>query len=248
MQGRQNLLYQGKDKSIFQNASVDKLVLHFHDMPSTADSQKEAGSIYNLLSGHILEQLSNAGIPTHFIKRLNMREQLIKPLEILPLTLRVRNIASASFAKKFSMEPDVRFSRPIIEYASKFPGAAPQFLTQDHIIAMGLASTREISEIEGLALRANDFLQGFFSAIQVKLYDFTLEIGREYIEEIEDIVMAIGDEITSRTCALEHAIPPSMSEGNSSISSYDLCSKLHLLPKLSEKNLENTPSVHLIKS
>jgi phosphoribosylaminoimidazole-succinocarboxamide synthase len=140
------------------------------------------------------------GIPTHFIRRLNMREQLIKQVQIVPLEIIVRNYAAGSFCKRFGVEEGKALGQPMIEYCFKNDKLGDPFVTEEHIFAFGLATPHEMDEIRMYAFRINDFLSGLFMGIGIRLVDFKLEFGRLQENEREQLVLA--DEISPDNCRL----------------------------------------------
>ncbi len=152
----------------------------------------------NRISEYIFSRLGDIGVPTHFIKRLNMREQLIREVEIVPLEVVVRNVAAGSLATRLGLEEGTALPRSIIEFYYKADALNDPMVSEEHITAFGWATPQEIDEIMQLALRINDFLVGLFLGIGIRLVDFKVEFGRLWDNEQMRIVLA--DEI-SRTAA-----------------------------------------------
>ena len=152
----------------------------------------------NRISEYLMLRLGEVGVPTHFIRRVNMREQLIKEVEIIPVEVVVRNVAAGSIAERFKMEEGTPLPRSIVEYYYKSDDLGDPMVTEEHITAFGWASYQELDEILNLALRINDFLTGIFIGIGLKLIDFKIEFGRLWEEE--DMRIVLADEI-SRTIA-----------------------------------------------
>jgi phosphoribosylaminoimidazole-succinocarboxamide synthase len=145
-------------------------------------------------------RLGEVGVPTHFIRRVNMREQLIKEVEIIPVEVVVRNVAAGSIAERFKMEEGTPLPRSIVEYYYKSDDLGDPMVTEEHITAFGWASYQELDEILNLALRINDFLTGIFIGIGLKLIDFKIEFGRLWEEE--DMRIVLADEISPDNCRL----------------------------------------------
>ena len=117
-------------------------------------------------------------MPTHFVRRLNMREQLIKEVEIIPLEVVVRNVAAGSMSKRLGIEEGTALPRSIIEYYYKNDGLHDPWVSEEHITAFGWASPQDLDDIVNLTIRINDFLSGLFLGAGIKLVDFKLEFGR----------------------------------------------------------------------
>ncbi|HRY07369.1 MAG TPA: phosphoribosylaminoimidazolesuccinocarboxamide synthase, partial [Hyphomicrobiaceae bacterium] len=138
--------------------------------------------------------------PTHFIKRINMREQLIREVEIIPLEVVVRNIAAGSLATRLGLEEGSPLPRSVIEFYYKDDKLNDPMVSEEHITAFGWAVPGEIEEIMSLALRINDFLIGLFLGIGIRLVDFKVEFGRMWENDTVRIVLA--DEISPDCCRL----------------------------------------------
>jgi phosphoribosylaminoimidazole-succinocarboxamide synthase len=147
-----------------------------------------------------MSRLNDIGVPTHFVRRLNMREQLVREVEILPIEVVVRNVAAGSFAKRFGLDEGGRLPRSIIEYYYKSDALDDPLVTEEHITAMGWAATQDLDDIMQMALRVNDFLQGLFIGCGLTLVDFKLEFGRLW--EDEEMRLVLADEISPDSCRL----------------------------------------------
>jgi phosphoribosylaminoimidazole-succinocarboxamide synthase len=145
-------------------------------------------------------RLHDMGIPTHFIRTLNMREQLIKAVSIVPLEVIVRNYAAGSFSKRFNVPEGKPLGHPLIEYSYKNDELGDPFVTEEHIFAFNWSSPQEMDEIRMYAFRINDFLSGLFAGVGIRLVDFKLEFGRLYSGDREMIILA--DEISPDNCRL----------------------------------------------
>ena len=144
--------------------------------------------------------LGNIGLPTHFIRRLNMREQLIHKVEIVPLEIIVRNVAAGSFSKMFNIEEGTVLPRSIVEFCLKDDALGDPLVSEEHILAMNWATSNEIDDMREIALRVNDFLAGLMYGIGIKLIDFKIEVGRQYHEDMQRLILA--DEISPDSCRL----------------------------------------------
>lgn len=199
------LIYEGKAKQIFEGPDPDTIIQHFKDDATAFNNEKHAvisgkGVLNNRISEFLMLRLMEMGIPTHFIRSLNMREQLVKAVEIIPVEVVVRNIAAGSFSKRFDVEEGEQLPYPLVEYYLKSDKLGDPLVTEDHIYAFDLADPAEIEEVYALALRINDFMSGLFRGIGLTLVDFKIEFGRIYSEEGLYIVLA--DEISPDSCRL----------------------------------------------
>jgi phosphoribosylaminoimidazole-succinocarboxamide synthase len=145
-------------------------------------------------------RLADIGIPTHFVRRLNMREQLVKQVQIIPIEVVIRNVVAGSLAKRFGLEEGAPLPRSIVEYYYKKDELGDPMVSEEHVTAFGWASTQDLDDIMQLSLRVNDFLTGLFLGIGIRLIDFKLEFGRLY--EGEEMRIVLADEISPDNCRL----------------------------------------------
>ncbi len=196
-------LYEGKAKILYEGPEKGTAIQHFKDEATAFNNLKKSvvegkGVLNNRISEHILNNLTQIGIKTHLIKRLNMREQLVRLVEIIPVKFIVRNIATGSLTKKFGIPDGTVLSKPLLEYSHKNDSLGDPHVSREHIIEFDWAKSFEIDLIKDRCLRINDFMQGMFRAIGIKLVDFKLEFGRVNIDGKKEIVLA--DEISPDTC------------------------------------------------
>ena len=154
----------------------------------------------NRLSEHFMLGLTALGIPNHFIKRLNMREQLCHKVEIIPLEVIVRNVAAGSMSKMLGIEEGTVLPRPIVEFCYKDDSLGDPLVTEEHILAFNWASQQDLDDIVAIALRVNDYMSGLMYGVGIKLIDFKIEIGRQYEGEYQRLIVA--DEISPDSCRL----------------------------------------------
>ncbi len=198
-------VYEGKAKVLYEGPEPGTLIQHFKDDATAFNAKKHAliegkGVLNNRISEIIFTRLGEIGVPTHFIKRINMREQLIREVEIIPLEVVVRNVAAGSLATRLGLEEGTPLPRSIIEFYYKDDKLNDPMVAEEHITAFGWAAPAEIDEIMQLALRINDFLVGLFLGIGIRLVDFKVEFGRLWDNESMRIVLA--DEISPDCCRL----------------------------------------------
>jgi phosphoribosylaminoimidazole-succinocarboxamide synthase len=202
---RRRRVYEGKAKDFFEGPEPGFLIQHFKDVAFSRRPQKSGvidgkGVINNRISEYVFTRLSHIGIPTHFIRRLNMREQLIREVEIVPIEVVVRNVAAGSLSTRLGMEEGTPLPRSIIEFYYKSDELGDPMVSEEHITAFGWATPQEIDDIMSLAIRVNDFLTGLFLGIGIRLVDFKVEFGRLYEGDMMRIVLA--DEISPDSCRL----------------------------------------------
>ncbi|HEY0212166.1 MAG TPA: phosphoribosylaminoimidazolesuccinocarboxamide synthase [Paenirhodobacter sp.] len=205
MAPRRKKIYEGKAKILYEGPEPGTLVQYFKDDATAFNAQKKAtiegkGVLNNRLSEFFMQGLTNVGIPNHFIRRLNMREQLIRQVEIIPLEVIVRNFAAGSISKRLGLEEGAALPRPIVEYSYKNDALGDPLVPEEYIIAFGWANQQDLDDIISLALRVNDFLAGVFFGVGIKLVDFKIEIGRVWDGDFMRLIVA--DEISPDSCRL----------------------------------------------
>ena len=202
---RRRRIYEGKAKVLYEGPEPGTLIQFFKDDATAFNAKKHdviegKGVLNNRISEFIFEQLNRIGIPPHFIRRLNMREQLIKEVEIIPLEIVVRNVAAGSLAKRLGIDEGTVLPRSIIEFYYKSDELDDPMVSEEHITAFGWANPQEIDDIMALSIRVNDFLSGLFMGVGIQLVDFKIECGRLYEGDMMRIVVA--DEISPDNCRL----------------------------------------------
>ena len=202
-------LYEGKAKILYATPEKGTAIQHFKDHTTAFNNQKKSiiegkGILNNRISEYILSSLNQIGIETHLIKRINMREQLVKLVEIIPIEFIIRNIATGSLTKRLGIEDGTVLEKPLIEFCYKNDELNDPLVAREHIYAFGWANHVEVNWIMDQCLRVNDFMQGMFKSVGIKLVDFKLEFGRLNQDGKKRIVLA--DEISPDTCRLWDAI------------------------------------------
>ncbi|WBQ11025.1 phosphoribosylaminoimidazolesuccinocarboxamide synthase [Hyphomonadaceae bacterium ML37] len=203
---RRKKLYEGKAKILYEGPEPGTLVQHFKDDATAFNNKKKAvlegkGVLNNRISEHIMENLNRIGVPTHFIRRLNMREQLVREVEIIPLEVVVRNVAAGSISTRFGLPEGEPLPRTIVEFYYKDDALNDPLVSEEHIAAFNWASPQDIDDMIALALRVNDYLSGLFTGASIRLVDFKLEFGRIYDQnDMPRIILA--DEISPDSCRL----------------------------------------------
>ncbi len=202
---RRKRIYEGKAKILYEGPEPGTLVQYFKDDATAFNAQKKGiitgkGVINNRISEHLMTRLAEIGVPTHFVRRLNMREQLIREVEIIPIELVVRNVAAGSISKRLGIAEGTALPRSIIEYYYKNDELGDPMVSEEHITAFGWAAPQDLDDMVNLALRINDFLSGLFFGVGIRLVDFKLEFGRLWNNDEMRIVLA--DEISPDSARL----------------------------------------------
>ncbi len=202
---RRRRIYEGKAKVLFEGPEPGTLVQYFKDDATAFNNQKKGiitgkGVLNNRISEYLMVRLAEIGIQTHFVRRLNMREQLVREVEIIPIEVVVRNIAAGNFSKRFGVEEGTPLPRSIVEYYLKNDELGDPMISEEHVTAFGWAATQDLDDMMQMSLRVNDFLSGLFLGVGLKLVDFKLEFGRLW--ENEEMRIVLADEISPDSCRL----------------------------------------------
>jgi phosphoribosylaminoimidazole-succinocarboxamide synthase len=202
---RRRRIYEGKAKVLYEGPEPGTLIQYFKDDATAFNAKKHEviegkGVLNNRISEYLFQRLNDIGVPTHFIRRINMREQLIREVEIIPLEVVVRNVAAGSLSTRLGLEEGTQLPRSIIEFYYKNDKLNDPMVSEEHITAFGWAAPQEIDDIMALAIRVNDFLSGLFLGVGIRLVDFKIETGRLWEGETMRIVLA--DEISPDSCRL----------------------------------------------
>jgi phosphoribosylaminoimidazole-succinocarboxamide synthase len=203
---RRKKIYEGTAKILYEGPEPGTLIQYFKDdLPAAAPKGPAPhadgrGVLNNRLSEFFMSGLNAIGVPTHFIKRINMREQLIRMVEIIPLMVVVRNFASGDLSRRLGLPEGSALPRPIVEFYFKDDKLGNPLVTEEHVIAFGWAGQQDLDDMVALALRVNDFLSGVMLGAGIRLADFRLEIGR--IWEGDFMRLIVADEISPDNCRL----------------------------------------------
>lgn len=193
------MLYEGKAKKVFVTDQEGQYLVEYKDDATAFNGEKKGqiedkGIINNKLSALFFNELEKVGVETHFIELLNDREMLVKKLKMLPLEVVVRNIVAGSLAKRLGAEEGLVLSRPVVELYYKDDALGDPFVNESHALAMGWATSEELTEVQTLGLKVNEVLQKILDQAGILLVDFKLEFG------VTDGKILLGDEISPDTC------------------------------------------------
>jgi phosphoribosylaminoimidazole-succinocarboxamide synthase len=205
MNNKRTRIYEGKAKILYEGPEPGTVVVHFKDDATAFNAEKKAviegkGVLNQRISEYLFTKINEMGLPTHFIRSLNMREQLVREVEIIPLEVVVRNVAAGSISKRLGIDEGKPLPRSIIELYYKNDKLGDPMVTEEHVTAFGWATPQEMDDIVHMSVRINDFLSGLFLGIGIRLVDFKLEFGRFYENDMMRVVLA--DEISPDNCRL----------------------------------------------
>ncbi len=200
-------IYEGKAKILFEGPEPGTIIQYFKDDATAFNNQKKGiiagkGILNNRISELVMTRLGEIGVQTHFIRSLNMREQLVKAVEIIPLEVVVRNVIAGSLAKRLGLAEGIVLPKPIIEFFYKKDELGDPLVGEELIQVLNWAESVELDEIKQITLRINDFLYGFFAGVGIRLVDFKIEFGRIHGDEENYPRIVLADEISPDSCRL----------------------------------------------
>lgn len=199
---KKELLYTGKAKKMYATDDPEVVLAEYIDQATALNGAKKVqiahkGALNNQITSHIFNYLKAQGIESHFIEQLSETEELLKKVQIIPLEVVVRNLASGHFETKFNVPHLMTFEKPIVEFYYKSDALDDPFINDAQIIALKIATAAQIAELKQKALAVNEALKPFFLDLNLTLVDFKLEFG---LDAQQNILLA--DEISPDTARL----------------------------------------------
>ena len=199
---KKEFIYEGKAKRVYSTDNPKEVVIEYKDDATAFNAQKRGtiqnkGIVNNEVTAILFQQIENIGVPTHFIKKINDREQLCKKVDIIPLEFVVRNVIAGSMAKRLGIEEGTVPPNQIIDICYKRDDLGDPLINDDHAVALGAASYEELEEMYELTLKINEFLENAFDEAGLQLVDFKIEFGKD-----ADGTILLADEISPDTCRL----------------------------------------------
>lgn len=199
---QKEMLYEGKAKQVYATDNDDLVIIHYKDDATAFNNLKHdivrsKGVYNNEITTIIFNKLKEAGIPTHYVKTLNDRDQVCRKVKIFPLEVIVRNIIAGSMAKRLGIEEGTPAPNTIFEICYKDDALGDPLINDHHAVAVGAATYDELKTIYDLTGRINELLKDLFDKINVKLVDFKIEFGKT-----SDGQIVLADEISPDTCRL----------------------------------------------
>ena len=200
MMEKLEMMYEGKAKQVFKTDRDDEVIVRYKDDATAFNGAKKGtitdkGVLNNKITTFFFDLLAKNGVPTHFIERLDDREQRVKKLSIVPLEVIIRNRCAGSMAKRYGREEGEELAFPTIEFCLKDDDLDDPLINTYHIRALNIASQEDLDTITKLAFKVNDVLKQFLAEKEVILVDFKLEFGKDTEGNI-----LLGDEISPDTC------------------------------------------------
>ena len=199
---KKEFIYEGKAKRVYATEHPGQVIIEYKDDATAFNAQKrgtiqDKGVVNNEVTTILFQQLEKIGVPTHFIQKLNEREQLCKKVEIVPLEFVMRNVIAGSMAKRLGIEEGTVPPNQIIDICYKKDELGDPLINDDHAVALGAASYEELEVMYDLTLKVNEFLESTFDDAGLQLVDFKIEFGKDAQGNI-----ILADEISPDTCRL----------------------------------------------
>ncbi len=196
------LLYEGKAKQVYATEDPTIIRMHYKDDATAYNGIKKAqiankGVLNNKISTIIYQKLIEKGIPTHYIKTLNDRDQLCKKVSILPLEVIVRNIIAGSMSKRLGIPEGTKPVNTIYELCYKNDALGDPLINDHHAVALGAASYEDLKVVYDITHQVNEVLKELFLTVGVILVDFKIEFGKT-----ADGTIVLADEISPDTARL----------------------------------------------
>mgnify|MGYP001212523865 CR=1 FL=1 len=198
-------IYEGKAKILYKGIKKNTAIQYFKDHATAFNNKKKStiegkGVLNNKISSHIFKKLTKIGVKNHLIEQINIREQLVYSLKIIPIEFIVRNIATGSLTKRLGIADGTILKKPLFEYSYKNDDLGDPLIAREHIIAFDWSSAKELDHIRQNCIKIKNFLTKMFRKVGIKLVDFKLEFGRLKKNGKSQIMLA--DEISPDTCRL----------------------------------------------
>ena len=172
-------IIKGKVKTVFTTSEPDKVLIQYEDRVTAGNGKKVdypegKGKVCMEISAFLFEKLEKVGIETHYLDTFPERIMSCKKVDIIPIEVVVRNIATGSIVRQTTLEEGRIINWPLVEYFLKDDEKDDPLLTEDRIRLMGDYPTRRMTQI---AREVNAVLQSIFREIGLTLVDFKLEFG-----------------------------------------------------------------------
>ena len=194
-------LYAGKAKSVFTTNDPDLMILEFRDDTSAFDGKKleqldRKGMVNNKFNAFIMQALSAAGIPTHFVELRSDNESVVKRLDMMPVECVVRNISAGSLCRRLGVEEGMALNPPTFELFLKDDSLGDPMVNESLVETFGWADPVHLARAKELTYEVNRVLKTMFDDAGMLLVDYKLEFGLFKGEVV------LGDEFSPDGCRL----------------------------------------------
>ena len=190
---RRKQIFENPAKILYEGPEPDSLVQYFREFDLPGGTGDGRGVINNRVSEHFYLALNEIGLPNHFMQRLNMREQLVRGCEYLPVSLMIRNVAAGALSRRLGIKEGEKLNRPVVELNYNDLRLADPLVTEEHIANFGWIMPQDLDEMLAIATRTHDLIAGMLMSVGYTLVDLRLEFGRQVEQQVQRT--AVGEEI-----------------------------------------------------
>ncbi|MDO5832701.1 MAG: phosphoribosylaminoimidazolesuccinocarboxamide synthase [Methanobrevibacter sp.] len=199
---KKELINSGKVKSVYATDNPDEVIIEFRDDMTAGDGERkevmnDKGAYNAVISSKIFKVLEENGVETQFIDLPEPNVMIAKKLEMIPIEVIIRNIATGSLIRKYPIADGTRLEPPIVQMDFKADEYHDPMLNDSIIKALGIATQEEIDTLTEKALKINEVLSKFLADAGIILVDFKVEFGKDSQGNI-----LLGDEISPDSCRL----------------------------------------------
>ena len=196
------MLYEGKSKIVYEGEEPNTCIIKYKDTATAGNGVKkedlpEKGKLNAAISNIIFEYLMKNGVKTHLIKVLDETSVLVKKADIVMVEVIVRNVAAASFSKKYGVPEGTALKNTVVEFSLKSDELGDPMINDSQITALGVATQEELDLLKSMSLRVDELMTELFAKAGIRLIDFKLEFGR-----VDGGEIVLCDEISPDSCRL----------------------------------------------
>ena len=183
-----SLLYEGKAKRVFTTNIDGQLRVEYKDEVTAGNGAKKdtmigKGKLNNQITSIIFDYLTHNHIDNHFIKQLSQTEQLVQQVDIIPLEVVVRNIATGSITKRLGFKKGHTFEEPLVEFFYKKDELNDPLITDDHVKLLGIANDEEIKQLKQMAKDINQVLIQWMNEVSWGVEILRLNLVKPMVEK-----------------------------------------------------------------
>ena len=195
------LVYEGKAKRLYECEDDSLLIAEFKDDLTAFNAQKKGqesgkGALNAQISAKLYRLLEEHGIKTHLIKSIDDNNHLVKKVDIIPIEVVVRNIATGSLTKRLGVEEAKVLPFDLVEFYLKDDDLDDPIINDEHCLILGLVDdVKKLNILRENGRKINSILKDFFAKRRLSLVDFKVEFG---IDESGEVILS--DEISPDSC------------------------------------------------
>ncbi len=197
------LIFEGNEKRVYATEDPNQVIFHYKDVVVAYNNVKRArlrrkGVYSNQISAFLLGYLNSCGIPTHFIRLLDEREQLCRKIELIPLEVVVHKRMCGTLATKLGVEDGFKPANTVVDLCYNNDELGDPLVNSDQAVALGLASYDDLERMFSIAKEAGELLSRLLAKAGIELVDAKFEFGRA--SDTGEII--ISDELSPDTCRM----------------------------------------------